>query len=63
MGIVPESIERLLKTKLPEDRIKLFGWIEASWFRKCNLLYDSSSWLKFPNDVQFFAQAVVFDRG
>src|SRR5262249_50823571 len=46
-----------------EEGIQLVGLVEAGWFGQGDLLDDPGSWLDLPNDLQFFAEAVVLDRG
>ena len=45
-----------------EESVKLVGRIEAGGIGQGDLLDDPGSRLKLPDDVEFFAQAIVFDR-
>ena len=45
-----------------EKGVKLVGRVEAGRVGQGDLLDDPGPWLQLPNDVQFFAEAVVLDR-
>jgi hypothetical protein len=44
-----------------EEGIESIRGIEARRFREGDLLNDSSTWLKLPDDLKLLAKGVVFD--
>jgi hypothetical protein len=44
-----------------EKGIQLIGWVEAGGIGQCNLLDNPGPWLKLPDHVQFFAEAIVLN--